>query len=101
VAGRWSLLEHFDTDGKRFIVARRNDPDDAGPAGLSPRECQVLSCRARGMSLKLIAYDLGLSMATVSKTLDSGMTKLGVASDMDLPRLFGDGPSGPSGSTES
>jgi hypothetical protein len=26
VAGRWSLVEQFDSDGRRFLVARKNDP---------------------------------------------------------------------------
>ena len=88
VAGRWSLVDHIDTDGKRFIVARRNDPDAHGPGGLTLRERQVMSARARGLSLKLIAYDLGLSIATVCKSLQGGMAKLGVASDAELPALF-------------
>jgi DNA-binding CsgD family transcriptional regulator len=88
VAGRWSLLDHIDTDGKRFLVARKNDPDIREPAGLTPRERQVTASRARGLSLKLIAYDLGLSIATVSKGLQQAMAKLGVSSEADLPALF-------------
>jgi hypothetical protein len=26
VAGRWSLFDRFDTDGRRFLIARKNDP---------------------------------------------------------------------------
>jgi len=88
VAGRWSLVEHFDTDGRRFLLARKNDPDVKAIAGLSKRECQVLSLRARGISLKLIAYDLGLSVPSVSRSLRTGMAKLGVASEAELVTLF-------------
>jgi DNA-binding CsgD family transcriptional regulator len=88
VEGRWSLIEHFDTDGQRFIVARKNDPVASGPSHLSVRERQVLACRARGLSLKLIAYDLGWSVPTVSRTLRSGMGKLGISSDEELASLF-------------
>ena len=35
VAGRWSLVEQFDTDRKRFIVARKNDPRIAAPSALA------------------------------------------------------------------
>ncbi len=87
VAGRWSLVEHIDTDGKRFLVARKNDPDTFGPGGLSQRERQVLADRARGLSLKLIAYDLGLSIASVSRCLQAGMAKLGVSCDAELVAL--------------
>lgn len=89
VAGRWSLVEHFDSDGKRFLVARKNDPHVDEPARITLRERQVLSARARGLPLKLIAYDLGLSVATASRTLQSGMSKLGLVRQADLPTLFG------------
>ena len=88
VAGRWSLVDHVDSDGKRFLVARKNDPDHAGPTGLSRRERQILAARARGFSLKLIAYDLGLSIAGVSRGLQSGMAKLGVRHEGELVARF-------------
>jgi DNA-binding CsgD family transcriptional regulator len=92
VAGRWSLVDHIDTDGKRFLVARRNDPAVDGPGGLTLRERQVMASRSRGLSLKLIAYDLGLSIGAVSKTLGTGMAKLGIVADAELPPLFGFSP---------
>jgi DNA-binding CsgD family transcriptional regulator len=88
VEGRWSLVEHFDSDGQRFLVARKNDPDARGPRGLEARERLVLAHRARGISLKLIAYELGLSIPTVSRALRSGMTKLGISSHEQLVALF-------------
>lgn len=88
IAGRWSLVDHIDTDGKRFLVARKNAPDPDGPEGLSLRERQVLASRARGLALKLIAYDLGLSIASVSKSLQTGMAKLGLSCEPDLVALF-------------
>jgi DNA-binding CsgD family transcriptional regulator len=92
VAGRWSLVDHVDTDGKRFLVARKNDSAAPQLAGVSALECRVLSARARGLPLKLIAYDLGLSMSCVSKHLHAGMHKLGVSHDGELAILF-NGPS--------
>jgi DNA-binding NarL/FixJ family response regulator len=66
VATRWSLLDHFDTDGKRYIVVCENRPclDDARHK-LSLRERQVMAYLALGRSTKLIAYDLGISDSTV------------------------------------
>ncbi|MGH7440742.1 MAG: LuxR C-terminal-related transcriptional regulator [Polyangiaceae bacterium] len=78
----------MDTDGKRFLVARKNDPEAPEVSGLTLRERQVVAARARGLSLKLIAYELGLSIAAVGKSLQAGMTKLGVPSDAELPALF-------------
>jgi DNA-binding CsgD family transcriptional regulator len=88
IQGRWSLVEHFDSDGQRFLVARKNDPDARGPRGLEARERLVLAYRARGLSLKLIAYELGLSIPGVSRALQSGMTKLGISSHEQLVSVF-------------
>jgi hypothetical protein len=40
VDGRWSLVDHFDERGRRFLVARRNDPEGPPVPGLSHRERQ-------------------------------------------------------------
>lgn len=76
VAGRWSLLDHFDSDGRRFIVAHRNDPKVPDKRGLTVRERQVLAHAALGQSNKVIAYELGLSVSTVGTHLASARAKL-------------------------
>jgi DNA-binding CsgD family transcriptional regulator len=88
VAGRWSLLEQFDTDGRRFLVARRNDPQVGDPRALTLRERQVLAYVGMGHSIKLIAYTLGLSMGSVSGTRTRAMRKLGLRTQADLAKLF-------------
>ena len=88
VKGRWSLIERFDSDGRRFLVARKNDPDSMGPSALSLQERQVLAGRVRGLSIKLISYDLGRSLSAVSKDLQSGMAKLGVTHESELVSLL-------------
>jgi DNA-binding CsgD family transcriptional regulator len=84
VAGRWSLVEHFDSDGHRYLVAKRNDPELEDPRGLSLRERQVVAYAALGHPSKLIGYDLGLAPATVSKHLTSAMRKLRVRTHAEL-----------------
>jgi DNA-binding NarL/FixJ family response regulator len=76
VAGRWSLLDHFDSDGRRFVVAHRNDAEVPDARGLTHRECQVLAHLALGRSNKMIAYELGLSTSTVAGHLASARAKL-------------------------
>jgi DNA-binding CsgD family transcriptional regulator len=88
VAGRWSLVERFDHDGRRFFVARRNDPDVRDPRALTSRERQVLAYSAMGHRLKLIAYTLGLSIAAVSGHRTRAMRKLGLRSPADIVALF-------------
>jgi DNA-binding CsgD family transcriptional regulator len=88
VAGRWSLIDQFDTDGRRFLVARRNDPPVSDPRALSLRERQVLSYAAMGHSLKLTAYALGLSASAIAACRARGMRKLRLRTKADLVRLF-------------
>ena len=51
------------------------------------RAQRMLSLRARGHSLKLIAYELGISISTVSRELARSMTALGIASTADLVKI--------------
>jgi DNA-binding NarL/FixJ family response regulator len=89
VSGRWTLLDHFESDGRRILVARRNDPRVDGPTSLPVRTRQVLAYRALGHPLKCIAYELGLSTSTVWREVARGMSALGVRSTVELARLFG------------
>ncbi len=89
VAGRWSLIEHFDHDGRRFLVARPNEPDAPDPRALTTRERQVLGYAALGHPLKLVAYALGLSTSTVSGHLKTALRKLGLRSRSDAIRVVG------------
>jgi hypothetical protein len=76
IAGRWSLVDHFDTDGRRFVVAHRNDPSAPDVRGLTLRERQVLAYSALRHPLKIIAYELGLSVSTVSTHIARARAKL-------------------------
>jgi len=88
VDGRWSLVDTFDSDGRRFIVARRNDDQPRDPRGLSQREAQVAALAAMGHSNKLIAYHLGLATSTVATHLRTALHKLGVTTRLELVRAF-------------
>jgi DNA-binding NarL/FixJ family response regulator len=88
VSGRWSLVDRFEADGRRYIVARRNDPSVADPRGLDRREAQVAEYLALGHSEKQIAYALGLSPSAVSRLLHSALRKLGLSSRAELAALF-------------
>lgn len=88
VAGRWSLIDHFDSDQRRYVVAIKNDPDTPDPRGLSARERQIAEFFGLGRPPKEIAYILGLSASTVSNTLTRTQNKLGMASKTDLATFF-------------
>lgn len=78
VEGRWSLVDWFDSDGRRFVLAHPNPPNLRDPRGLTERETQVATYAALGETNKLISYRLGISQPKVSTALKSAMRKLGV-----------------------
>jgi DNA-binding CsgD family transcriptional regulator len=84
VSGRWSLVDRFEGDGRRYIVARRNEPRPAGPLALSLRERQVLGHIVQADSVKLTAYALGLAPSTVSEVASAVRLKLGVRTVAEL-----------------
>lgn len=88
VAGRWSLLDQFDSDGRRYVVAHRNDASVPDARGLTHRECQVLAHVELGHSNKMIAYELGLSTSTVAGHLASARAKLRLPSVGALRRTI-------------
>lgn len=82
--GRWSMVEWFDSDQRRYILALPNAPRVFDPRGLTKRESQVVAYAALGDSHKLIAYRLGISRSRTSNALSSAMRKLGVKSQAQL-----------------
>jgi DNA-binding CsgD family transcriptional regulator len=87
--GRWSLVDHIDSDGAHFLLAIRNDPEAAAPRALSRREAQVASYAAQGHMNKEIAYELGLAVSTVASHLSKALLKLGLSSRTELVWLHG------------
>jgi DNA-binding CsgD family transcriptional regulator len=84
VQGRWSMVDWFDTDGRRFVLALPNAPHVSDPRGLNGREGQVVTYAVLGQTNKLIAYRLGLSASRVSMLLRSAMRKLNVETRTQL-----------------
>ena len=80
VRGTYSLVEHVDTDDRRFYIARRNDPTVDKPRGLSPRERQVVRYAGFGYDNTRIAYELGLAPSTIATYLSRALDKLGLDS---------------------
>jgi DNA-binding NarL/FixJ family response regulator len=88
VEGRWSLVDHFDSDGKRLLIVHEN-PAEAPPVrALTTRERQVAALAAACHPNKLIAYELGLAPSTVSGALASALAKLGLGHRAELVRAL-------------
>jgi DNA-binding NarL/FixJ family response regulator len=88
VAGRWSLVGQFDNDGRRSLVAVRNDPLYPDPRGLTLRERQVAEYVGMGQSTGQIAYTLGLAPTSVADCSARAQRKLGLASRTELAAFF-------------
>ena len=86
IAGRWSVVDHFDRDGRRYIVAEENTPEVDPWSRLSPLEARVLRAAGLGHSNKMVAYELGIATSTVSACLRRAATKLGARNRVDLIR---------------
>ncbi|MFL5308429.1 MAG: LuxR C-terminal-related transcriptional regulator [Polyangia bacterium] len=77
---RWTLVDSFERDGKRYVVARENQAQVLGLAQLTGRERQVVVYFALGQSTKEIAYGLGIADSTVRVLLRRAALKLGAPS---------------------
>lgn len=86
--GRWSLVDRFDTDGRRYVVACANPPEVDDPRQLTPRERQVAHLAGLGFSDKLVGYHLGLSESAVSTALTAVRRKLALESRVHLVELI-------------
>jgi DNA-binding CsgD family transcriptional regulator len=100
ISKRWTLLEHFDSDSKRFTLAVNNRPLPPSIDLLSEREREVVLQAAGDRTNKEIAHDLGLSASTVRVLLMRAAAKVGARSRGELlEKLRVVGPEG-SGSTK-
>jgi DNA-binding CsgD family transcriptional regulator len=89
VEARWSLLDHFETGGKRYVIARYNEAAASHTLSqLSAREQQVVAFVALGHANKVIAYELGLSPSTVGVLITRASRKLGVRSRSELASAY-------------
>lgn len=87
-AGRWTLVDSEERDGKRLVIAWRNEPVVGAEGRLSAREQQVATLVAQGLGTKDMAYALGLSPSTVGTHLGSVMRKLKARTRADLVTLL-------------
>lgn len=78
--GEYSLIDRFESDQRRYVVAFANEPSLLDPRGLTTAESAVAAWAARGHAEKVIAYELGLAQGTVGALLSRAYRKLGVRS---------------------
>lgn len=85
--GRYRIVSWYDRGGRRYVVAAPRTPSD--PSNLTSRQARALALRAAGQPLKVIAFELGVSLSTASRDLDTALSLLGLGSEADLAAVLG------------
>lgn len=78
VAGRFSLVDGWEADGRRYALVYRNDPLAPNPRALGSSERAIVELIGRGASNKEAAYALGVTQDAIAKGLASSLGKLGL-----------------------
>jgi DNA-binding NarL/FixJ family response regulator len=84
VAGQWSLVEHWESSGRRYIAAYCNPPGVIDPRALTSSESAVLRYVGLGATNKEIAFTLGISSSAVSNAITQLLRKLRCKRRIDL-----------------
>lgn len=87
IEGRWSVVDDYDSDGRRHLVAIANAPEIQSSLALTPVQIMVANLLGEGRAQKFIAYELGLSQSRVSSLIDEAMARLGLVRRADLIAL--------------
>ncbi len=88
VDARWTLVDHFESDGRRLLLAQCNEVPTPDLSRLTDRERQVVAFASLGHTNKLIAYELGISASTVAVFLHHAARRLRVATRAELIARF-------------
>ncbi len=88
IAGRWTLVDLFERDGKRYAIARQNTPAPPPAPELTVRETQVAVFTAIGHPIKMISYELGLSESSITTYLRRALVKLRLPDRLALAARF-------------
>ncbi|MBA2665165.1 MAG: hypothetical protein H0U74_22955 [Bradymonadaceae bacterium] len=78
LSGHWAILDRFDTDGRRYVIALPIAQYGTTLRGLSEREREVLDQLGDGLANKVIAAELGISTPAVASHLNNIYTKLSI-----------------------
>jgi DNA-binding CsgD family transcriptional regulator len=88
VSGRWSLVDRWESDGRRYVAAYENRATPSARApGLVPWDVEVLRTYLLRASLEETAFALGIEGATVERVLSNAARKLGLRGRAELARL--------------
>jgi len=81
---RWTLVDSFEENGRRYVVARENEARATCFDELTNRERQVVLQASLGFSNKEIAYTLGVTASTVRVLMARAAGRIGVRTRAEL-----------------
>jgi DNA-binding NarL/FixJ family response regulator len=82
-----AILDSYDRAGRRYLVLSRATRRPL----VTERQRLVIGYRAYCQTLATIAAELDVSVPTIANELSAGLSRLGLACDTELPRVFGMG----------
>lgn len=88
VAGQWSLVDHWEFGGRRYVAAYPNRTGLRDPRALTATEQSVLRYLALGATNKELSYALGLPEKTAANAVGQILKKFRVTSRVELAALF-------------
>lgn len=88
VSGRFTILDRFERDGRRYLVAYENPPDVLSSRALTRREREVMWRAAQGEPLKRVAIELGITPSAAAAYFHAARKKTGIRSRNELVRWF-------------
>jgi DNA-binding NarL/FixJ family response regulator len=87
VSGRWSLVDKWESDGRRYVAAYENGTSLGERRGFAPGELDALRMHLLRATDKEIAFALGLEVSTIGRVLANAARRIGLRSRADLARL--------------
>ena len=85
--GSYRIVNWYDREGRRYVVLRHAEPER--DADLTTRQRKALALRAKGCALKVIAFELGVSVTTAAREVELGLSCLGLDSTAALAAVLG------------
>lgn len=85
--GSFRIVNWYDREGRRYVVLQQAEPERQ--ARLTVRQRKALALRSAGCALKVIAFELGVSVTTAAREVEMGLEVLGLDSTAALAAVLG------------
>jgi DNA-binding NarL/FixJ family response regulator len=85
--GSLRIVNWYDHEERRFVVLRKATAEER--IRLTVRQRKALALRAAGCALKVIAFELGVSLTTAAREVETGLELLGLDSTAALAAVLG------------